>query len=236
MNSEQRKYSCCFFGHRTIDETPTLSEKLTKVNVRTVMASIERDEDGSIKTVEGGLTDGQNVKLCGIITARKNKTTKSNSQMAFVRIEDLYGGIEVIVFPKVLTQVNNVLREEEAVLVEGRISIREDEEPKLLCEKVTLLDGIKDVPAEKNIKETPKFVAPQKGEKILDIKLGTWDPDVVKMATKLMEMHPGKTAVCFFCADTKKRFFAPEHLRVDENSDVFSKLESVFGKNNVKLS
>jgi DNA polymerase-3 subunit alpha len=135
-----------------------------------------------------------------------------------------------------LTGVNSVLREEEAVLVEGRISIREDEEPKLLCEKVTPLDGIKDVPEDKTIKEPPKQSIPSKDEKILYIKLGTWDQDVVKVATKLMEMHPGKTAVCFFCADTKKRFFAPEHLRVDENSDVFGKLEAVFGKNNVKLS
>ena len=235
LSFEKETTGIYFSGH-PMEEYKELSEKLTKVNVRTVMASIERDEDGSFKTVEGGLTDGQSVKLCGIITARKNKTTKNNSQMAFVRLEDLYGGIEVIVFPKVLTGVNSVLREEEAVLVEGRISIREDEEPKLLCEKVTPLDGIKDVPEDKTIKEPLKQSIPSKDEKILYIKLGTWDQDVVKVATKLMEMHPGKTAVCFFCADTKKRFFAPEHLRVDENSDVFGKLEAVFGKNNVKLS
>ena len=105
-----------------------------------------------------------------------------------------------------------------------------------VIEKIQHLDGIKEVPEAKTIKETPKFVAPKQGEKILYVKLGTWDQDVVKMATKIMEMHPGRMAVCFFCADTKKRFFAPDHLRVDESSDVFSKLQAVFGENNVKIS
>ncbi len=235
LSFEKETTGIYFSGH-PMEEYKEITEKLTRTTVGTIMASVEKDEDGEIKVVEGGLTDGENIKLCGIVTARKNKTTKSNTQMAFVRVEDLFGGVEVIVFPKVLAKFNSMLREETAVMVEGRISIREDEAPKILCENVSLLDGIKEEPMEKNIKETPKFSAPQKGEKILYIKLGTWDSDVVKTATKLMEIHPGKTAVCFFCADTKKRFFAPEHLKVDENSEVFGKLEAVFGKNNVKLS
>ena len=66
--------------------------------------------------------------------------------------------------------------------------------------------------------------------------MGTWDSDVAKMASRIMEMHPGKTHVCFFCADTKKKVFAPEHLKIDAESEIFAKLEAVFGKNNVKLS
>ena len=235
LSFEKETTGIYFSGH-PMEEYKDMTEKLTRTTVGTIMASVEKDEDGEIKVVEGGLKDGETIKLCGIITARKNKTTKSNTQMAFVRLEDLFGGVEVIVFPKVLARFNSMLREETAVMVEGRISIREDEAPKVLCESVTLLDGIKETPEEKNIKETGEVKVPEKGEKVLYIKLGTWDSDVVKMATRLMEMHPGKTAVCFFCADTKKRFFAPEHLKVNENSEVFAKLESVFGKNNVKLS
>ncbi|MBQ7986526.1 MAG: DNA polymerase III subunit alpha [Clostridia bacterium] len=235
LSFEKETTGIYFSGH-PMEEYKETCEKLTKVNVRTVMASIERDEDGNFKTVEGGLSDGQTIKLCGIITARKNKTTKNNTQMAFVRLEDLFGGIEVIVFPKVLTQYNSMLREEEAVLVEGRISIREDEEPKILCEKVLNLDGIKETGVAKTTEEKREAVSVKSGEKVLYVKMGTWDPDVIKMATRVIEMHPGKMAVCFFCADTKKRFFAPDHLRVDENSDVFVKLEAIFGKNNVKIS
>lgn len=225
-----------YFSGHPMEEYKDVTEKLTKVNVRTIMSSIERDEDGSFKTVDGGISDGANVKLCGIVTSRKNKTTKSNSQMAFVRLEDLFGGIEIIVFPKVLAQYNSMLREEEAVMIDGRVSIREDEEPKILCEKVTLLDGIKDVPAANAIEEKPAAKHSLSDEKVLYIKMGTWDAEVSKMAVRLLERYPGKTAVCFFCADTKKRFFAPDYLRVDENSDIFSQLEAVFGKNNVKLS
>ena len=97
-------------------------------------------------------------------------------------------------------------------------------------------DGIKETGVAKTTDEKPTITAPSKDEKVLYVKLGTWDADVVKTATRILEMHPGKMAVCFFCADTKKRFFAPDNLRVDENSDVFARLEAIFGKNNVKIS
>ena len=216
-----------------MEEYKELSEKLSRVNIGMVMASIEKDEQGEFKEVSGGVTDGQNVKLSGIITARKNKTTKNNTQMAFIRLEDLYGGIEAIIFPKVLTQYNSVLKEEELVLLEGRISIREDEEPKLLCEKASLLSGIKDMPGENAIKSDKPPVAA--GERVLYVRMGTMNEEVLKMTVRVLEQYPGNTPVCFFCADTKKRFFAPQSCRIDENSDVISELLAIFGEDNVKF-
>lgn len=225
-----------YFSGHPMEEYKELTQKLSPVNVGTVMASFEKDEQGEFKEVTGGVCDGQMVKLSGIITARKNKTTRSNTQMAFLNLEDLYGSIEVLVFPKILTQFNSILKEEEIVLLEGRISVREDEEPKLLCEKASLLSGIKNPPEANAIRSNKKPVSPvMPGEKVLYIKMGTMDEDVLKMAVRVLERHSGKTAVCFFCADTKKRFFAPESCRIDENSSVVSELLAIFGENNVKF-
>ena len=82
-------------------------------------------------------TDGQTVKIAGIITSVKKKITKSNKMMAFITLEDLYGQIEIIAFENVYMSSQNNLIEENIVLVEGRLSIREDEATKIVASKIT---------------------------------------------------------------------------------------------------
>ncbi len=77
--------------------------------------------------------DGQIVKYAGIVTGVKKKYTKNNTIMAFVTIEDLYGQAEVIVFENTYMKSQDCLIEENIVLVTGRLSIREDEEPKIVA-------------------------------------------------------------------------------------------------------
>jgi len=72
--------------------------------------------------------DGQTVKFAGIINSIKKKYTKNNKIMAFVTVEDLYGSIEVIVFENCYQTSTNALLEDNIVMIEGRLSIREDEE------------------------------------------------------------------------------------------------------------
>ncbi|MBO4292944.1 MAG: DNA polymerase III subunit alpha [Clostridia bacterium] len=71
--------------------------------------------------------DGQNVKYAGIITAIKKKYTKNNKIMAFVTVEDLYGQTEVLVFENAYMKAGSSLTEENIVVVDGRLSIREDD-------------------------------------------------------------------------------------------------------------
>ena len=80
--------------------------------------------------------DGQNVKYGGIITAVKKKYTKNNNIMAFVTIEDLYGNLEIIVFESCYNRVSNILMEDNIVIVDGRLSIREDEEVKIVANNI----------------------------------------------------------------------------------------------------
>ncbi|MBQ9658664.1 MAG: DNA polymerase III subunit alpha [Clostridia bacterium] len=80
--------------------------------------------------------DGQIVKIAGIITSIKKKYTKNNKIMAFVTIEDLYGQVELIIFENAYLSAQNSLIEENIILVEGRLSIREDEETKIVANKI----------------------------------------------------------------------------------------------------
>ena len=80
--------------------------------------------------------DGQIVKYAGIITSIKKKYTKNNKIMAFVTIEDLYGTVEIIVFENCYQNCSNILIEDNIVVVEGRLSIREDEDTKIVAKEI----------------------------------------------------------------------------------------------------
>ena len=82
------------------------------------------------------LQDGQFVKYAGIITSVKKKFTKTNKIMAFVTVEDLYGPTEVIVFENCYQNCSNILMEDNIVLVDGRLSIREDEDTKIVAREI----------------------------------------------------------------------------------------------------
>ena len=82
------------------------------------------------------LQDGQFVKYAGIITSVKKKFTKNNKIMAFVTVEDLYGSAEIIVFENCYQNCSNILLEDNIVLVEGRLSIREDEDTKIVAREI----------------------------------------------------------------------------------------------------
>ena len=90
-----------------------------------------------------GLKDGQNVTYAGIISSIKKKYTKNNKLMAFITVEDLYGQTEIIVFESCYQACSNILIDDNIVLIEGRLSIREDEEPKIVARTITEFKEIK---------------------------------------------------------------------------------------------
>ena len=106
-----------------------------QTNINTLKMAEAKEEE--LETGKIIYKDGQNVKFAGIISSIKKKYTKSNKLMAFVTIEDLYGSCEIIVFENCYMNCADVLIEDNIVLVEGRLSIREDEETKIVASKIT---------------------------------------------------------------------------------------------------
>lgn len=114
-------------------------QKVLKENVS--LYSIDLIQSGEDQVIEEGLTntklsDNMRVIVGGIVTSRKTKTTKSNSLMAFIALEDLFGTMELIVFPAIFEKYSYLLETENIIAVKGRISIKEDEPPKIICEEV----------------------------------------------------------------------------------------------------
>ena len=88
--------------------------------------------------------DGQNVKYAGIINSVKKKYTKNNTIMAFITVEDLYGQAEIICFEQCYLKSQTNLVENNVILIEGRLSIREDEEPKIIANNITTFEKKKE--------------------------------------------------------------------------------------------
>ena len=96
LKMEKQSTGLYFSGHPMEEYTDKI-KKLTKYNISDVLTSVHKDEDGNYHAVEGGLQDGDMMIICAAIASRKNKTTRSNAQMAFLNVEDVYGSVECIV-------------------------------------------------------------------------------------------------------------------------------------------
>ena len=119
-------------------------EKLAQIRnlISTDIRSSSADDGAEEAFTEeiSSVRDNMEVTVGGIITAVKRKATKNNTMMAFVTLEDLYGSMELLVFPKIYSQYTGLLTEDSVVIVKGRLSLREDDTPKILPESILSIE------------------------------------------------------------------------------------------------
>lgn len=103
------------------------------------------DENSTDMEVSGKkLQDSMRVTVGGIVAYKKTKATKNNNLMAFIYLEDLFGTMELIVFPTVYEKFSQLLQQESLIIVNGRLSVREDEQPKIIAEEVLPIKGLQE--------------------------------------------------------------------------------------------
>ena len=108
---------------------------LSKIAEQADTTNIEENTQ-QIQTTKPKFVDGQKVKYAGIITSIKKKYTRNNKIMAFITIEDLYGTAEIIAFENAVINAGKSLIEENIVVVDGRLSIRDDQEPTIIANEI----------------------------------------------------------------------------------------------------
>ena len=219
LKMEKQSTGLYFSGHPMEEYTDKI-KKLTKYNISDVLTSVHKDEDGNYHAVEGGLQDGDMMIICAAIASRKNKTTRSNAQMAFLNVEDVYGSVECIVFPKVLNEFSPLLQEDKLVAIACRLSIREDEAPKILMQSVQLLD---------------EALMAKKEPKRLYIQLETRNDENLKNVEKYLSPYQGDMEVRLFFKDTRKMSSVPRRLWFNGTENAIYDLKNIFGEDNVKI-
>lgn len=221
LSMEKEMTGLYLSGHPLMEYRDVLDVK-TSLNTSEI-ADIYTEEDGSVsqKAIE---LDNKIVIMGGILNQVKIKATKSNSIMAFAQLEDLYGSIEVLIFPKVYEKYNKLVQEDGLCLIRGRISVREEEAPKLLAERITPLK--KTDPMEQNKKLFLKMDRSKYNEVISRVKsilLSTNGPTPVYIC--IIDENTGK----------KKVQVASRKLWVKVNNELLESLSTLLGEESVKV-
>ncbi len=185
-------------------------------NIKSTDLDVALDEEGNIQTE---LQDGQLITLIGIIANVKTKITKNNDIMAFVEIEDLYGSIRFLAFPKIYQGYKNVLIEDQVVKVSGRINVKEDEITVVMT-RIEMYDHKKE-------EETIAPVVSQKLQLIIDKDFSKDQLDELRNYIKLIGNQKTNTDVKIINQD-KESF-----VRLFINEKTLEHLKKLAGEENV---
>ena len=181
---------------------------------------------GSLMEEDCPYQDDAVVSVAGIVQSVKMKTTRSNSMMAYVTVEDDTASIEMLAFSNVLSQYGGYLSENSPVVISGRLSIRDEKEPQIVINRARPISDYAERPVQP-VEEKP--VSPSAGTLYLQLS-GEDDPRYRKVKA-IVNMFPGDGTVKVFFADTRKMRGAKAAF--DER--MIFELRNLLGQSNVVL-
>ncbi|MFR3497780.1 MAG: DNA polymerase III subunit alpha [Paraclostridium bifermentans] len=158
------------------------------------------------------------VTMGGIVINKTIRTTKRNDLMAIIELEDLFGVIEVIVFPQVLQKYNTVIQEDKIIYIDGRLSIKEDENAKLIAREIRDMN-------DSGNKDKPTLYL-----KINSIENKELVNDLISVVTK----YPGENDIYIY-AENIKQVYKWNHIKVNINENLINELEHILPKTNIKV-
>ena len=182
---------------------------------------------GDLMGEESSYSDDQIVSVAGIVQAVKMKTTRNNSMMAYVTVEDDTAGIELLAFSNVLNQYGGYLRENSPVVITGRLSIRDEKEPQIVVNRARPIsdyaDGTVQPEPEKKVAVLPCGT--------LYLRLPNEDTRIYPKVKAILNMFPGDSGAVLYFADTKQR----RGTRCSFAESMLRELKNVLGEGNVVL-
>ena len=178
---------------------------------------------GDLMDEEKRFQDDQIVSVAGIIQTVKTKTTRNNSVMAYVTMEDDTASIEMLAFASVLGQYGGYIRENSAVVVTGRLSLRDDKDPQILINRVRPISDY----ASERPQEAPRPQMPQ----TLYLRLPGEQGKLYPKVKAILNMFPGTQKTVLFFEDTRAR----RGTTCDFRENMLRELKNVLGDGNVVL-
>ena len=168
--------------------------------------------------IDDGLSDiydGKKVKIGGFISDKSVKFTKNNTQMAFIRLEDMTGNVEIIVFPRTFDQFNKYLFEDRVIIVEGRAAISEGETPRIVCENVIPFEEINSAR-----KRVSVGIVLDKGTEIDSVK-------------NIIEKNRGNVPLYINDITNGRKYKADKSYWVNVDGDTIDELKKALGSENI---
>ena len=171
---------------------------------------------------ENGYKDDQIVSVAGVIQSFKLKTTRNNSSMAYVTLEDDTAAMEMLAFSNTLNQYGSYIRENEPVVISGRLSMRDDKDPQIVINRIRAMSDF----ASGGMVHEP--VVP---ESVLYLRLPSEEGPLFNKIKAMLNMFPGENKTVVYFEDTKIR----RGTRCKPDERLITELINVLGLENVVL-
>ena len=149
-----------------------------------MLANVEEDEEGN--KVFTDVKNDMPVYIGGIITAADKITTRSGSNMAFVTIEDTYGAIECVFFPKTYEKYKDSLTVEQVVKIRGKLQLK-DEKASIIADSISSVNETEPT-AKEEVKQKKNY---------LGIILRDETKSFKNELIDILSTYPGDITVCF---------------------------------------
>ena len=215
------------------------SKALSDPAIMSVRQLCETDEQG-----EYLMEDRRRVTVAGIVTAMTAKTTKKDERMVFFTLEDRAGEIECLAFPKIYAQYASEIRTDAVLRVEGNLSVREEERPKVLVSAILPLQD--DHAPPRVMPETEARQGNTQGRsveekapvrlsaaKILYLRVPSLQDKKWEKAKNILEIFEGALPVSVYDASSKS--YRKQELGFDLSEFTLNELISILGRENVVL-
>lgn len=177
------------------------------------------DEAAAITAEESRYQDRQQVRLLGMAAGKKTMNTKSGQMMCFLNLEDRSGAIEVVLFPTVYRDYQQVLQKDAPFVVEGRISLREEEPAKVLADRLIDLEAFRD----------------SQPAGTLFLRMNSKNDRRLPAVLTLLTDYPGQTPVKIYFDEDKKYHYPPGRPCVSGKQELLEELSGLLGKDAVAL-
>ena len=240
LDMEKEMLGLYISGH-PLDEYKEYIKKNATVTTLELNEETESEEEEAESTEPKQSYDEKTVTLCGIFNKGKVLMTKSGKNMMFAGLEDLFGEVELVIFPTTYDRFFRILEDEAILKVTGKVSIKEDEGAKILVQNIVNID--EDIKKGQGKTQTKEPVIKKEEQKVGLRKIYIRIPKdkldledrVIGYIKDLNKEYPGKNPVYIFYDGTNKMRLLPSNHFLQDNPLVLERLELAFGKENVKI-
>ncbi|MBR2024829.1 MAG: DNA polymerase III subunit alpha, partial [Clostridia bacterium] len=208
----EKEIAGMFFSGHILDD---YINHIDTIKPRTILSVIGNQEEII------GAKDKEKVKVVGIVTSRAIKKTKRDENMAFVKLEDSSGEIEVIVFPNQFIKHSDILSVGKVVYISGSVSIKDEDPCKIIMDTGDILI------------DNDNYVKEEKTKKLY-LKVDSIKSKDVSDIISLLKEFKGDTEVIFYDSQEKKYVKSTE-VKINVSDEVIYALKMLLGENNVVL-
>ena len=215
----ERESSGMYFSGHLIDDYTDHISLLEPSSISDILSDTDESNNAEVKRFK----DKSSVRIAGIITEKKTKTLKNGDTMAFITVEDRLAEIEIIVFSRQYSRVHDELYLENAVVIDGNISLEEGEAARIILSDVKRLIGNAELSCAK---------AKPESETKIYIKVSSVQEPKLARLSRLSILNPGNASIVVYDSSTKK-YSVFKGGTISSSDEVVDRLRSIFGEENI---